>query len=300
MSMFRFRDRASVLDDRSRHFLTTVAWLGGYVTPDQAQLLGIRNSVPRVHVQLKELEDWGFIKRVGVYPSIYQVTKSVTRLMGTDLSARREHANETIRTRLLTVNFYLEAIRWPVEFVFDHQQKISRLTKLGCETALFPQRGQRSRRPYLWEDILLQRPSGELVLTMVDHLDRMSSYQLNSFLKKFAPNLGLDKLRLMAAVGSERRERLFRQQLNHPRLQRLLDEQGVTMPLREMLTIYRVRRAVPVVRPLITNSQQLRELRALKLAIRGRSDPRQPGHVIQNNPIHANNGASADEGDMSW
>src|SRR5919197_2165897 len=76
MSLFRFGDRASVLDDRSRHFLTTVAWLGGYVTLEQAQLLGIRNSVPRVHVQLKDLESWGFIKRVGVYPSIYQSRKS--------------------------------------------------------------------------------------------------------------------------------------------------------------------------------------------------------------------------------
>jgi hypothetical protein len=135
---------------------------------------------------------------------------------------------------------------------------------------------------------------------MVDHSDRISSFQLHSFLKKFAPNLGLDELRLMVAVGSERRERLFRQQLDQTRLKRLLDEQGITMPLREMLTIYRVQRAVPVVRPLITNSQQLRELRALKLASRGRSDQQQPRHVIQNNPTHTNNGISADEGDMSW
>jgi hypothetical protein len=297
MSLFRFRDRASVLDDRSRRFLITVAWLGGYVTPEQAQILGVRNSVPRVHVQLKDLEDWGFIKRVGVYPSIYQVTKSVTRLMGTDLSSRRDHVIETIHTRLLTVNFYLEAIRWPVEFVFDHRQKISKLMKLGWEPGLFPQRGH---RPYLWEDILLQRPSGELLLTMVDRFGRMASYQLHSFLKRFAPNLGLDELRLMVAVGSERRERLFRQQLDHPRQQRLLDEQGITMPLREMLTIYRVQRAVPVVRPLITNSQRLRELRALNLANRSRSDPQQPRHVIQNSPTHTNNGISAEQGDMSW
>lgn len=297
MNIFRFHDRVEVLDERSRSFLTTVAWLGGYVTPEQAQLLGIRNSVPRVHVQLKDLEDWGFIKRVGVYPSIYQVTKSVTRLMGADLSARREHVNETIRTRLLTVNFYLEAIRWPVEFVFDHQQKISKLMKLGCESALFPQRGH---RPYLWEDILLQRPSGDFVLTMVDHFDRTSSYQLHSFLKRFAPNLGLDQLRLMVAVGSEQRERLFSRLLNHTRLQRLLEEQGITMPLRQMLTIYRVQRAVPVVRPLITNSQRLRELRALKLASRGRSDPQQPRHVNQNNPTHTKTGVSAEQGDMSW
>ena len=31
-------------------------------------------------------------------------------------------------------------------------------------SALFPERGG---KPYLWQDILLQRPSGELVLTMV-------------------------------------------------------------------------------------------------------------------------------------
>jgi hypothetical protein len=156
VNIFRFRDRVGVLDDRSRCFLTTVAWLGGYITPEQAQLMGIRNSAPRVHDQLKDLESWGFIKRVAAYPAIYQVTKSVTRLMGADLAARRQHANETIRTRLLTVNFYLEAIRWPVEFVFDHQQKISKLWKLGCQPALLP---ERAGKPYLWQDILLQRPS---------------------------------------------------------------------------------------------------------------------------------------------
>ena len=297
MNLFRFRDRVGVLDDRSRHFLTTVAWLGGYVTPEQAQLLGIRNSVPRVHDQLKDLESWEFIKRVGAYPAIYQVTKSVTRLMGVDLAARREHANETIRTRLLTVNFYLEAIHWPVEFIFDHKQKIARLSQLGCEPALFP--GRRGR-PHLWQDLVLQRPSGEVVLAMVDHLGRHSYHQLYRLLKRFAPNFGPEELKFMVVVGSEHRERLFRPQFNHTRLKRLLEEQGVYTPLQDMVTIYCVRRAVPVVRPLITNSQQLRELRALRLVSRGRSDPQQPRHVIQNNPIHANNGVSAEEGDMSW
>jgi hypothetical protein len=296
VNIFRFRDRVEVLDERSRRFLTTVAWLGGYFTPDQGQELGVRNSVPRVHVQLKDLESWGFIKRVGAYPAIYQVTKSVTRLMGADLAARREHSNETIRTRLLTVNFYLEALRWPVEFVFDHRQKLSRLCSIGCEPVLFP---QRRGRPYLWQDILLQRPSGDLVLAMVDHFDRTCSFQLYSFLKRFSPNLGLDELRLMVAVGSEQRERLFSRQLGHSRLQRLLDEQGITMPLREMLTIYRVRRAVPVVRPLITNKQKLRELRALRLASRAISDPQQQArHVIHNNATHTNPGVLAEEGDL--
>jgi hypothetical protein len=298
VNIFRFRDRVGIPDERSRCFLKTVAWLGGYVTPEQAHELGIRNSVTRVHVQLKDLGSWGFIKRVAAYPAIYQVTKSVTRLLGADLSARRQHTLETVQTRLLTMNFYLEAIRWPVEFVFDHQKKISKLWKLGCEPALFPERGG---KPYLWQDTLLERPSGELVLTMVDHLSRTSSFQLHSFLKRFAPSLGSNELRMMVVVGSEQRERLFSRLLNHSRLQRLLEQQGIDLPLRNMVTIYRVRRAVPVVRPVITNKQQLRELRARKLASRGLSDPQQQTrHVIHNNGGHTNTDTSGERGGTSW
>ena len=296
--MFRFRDRVGVLDERSRCFLKTVAWLGGYVTPEQAQELGIRNSVTRVHVQLKDLESWGFIKPVSAYPAIYQVTKSVTRLLGADLSARREHTIETIRTRLLTVNFYLEAIRWPVEFVFDHKQKISKLCQLVGEPFLLPHCGS---RPYLWQDIVLQRPSGEVVLTMVDHFGRHSYRQLYRHLKRFAPTLGPHDLRLMIVVSSERREQLFRRQLHHARLQRLLEDQGVYLPLRDMVTIYRVRRAVPVVRPVITNRQQLRELRARKLANQGLSDTeQQTRNVIHNDRTHTNTAISNEEGGTSW
>src|SRR5437879_2782930 len=282
--MFRFRDRVGVLDERSQHFLKTLAWLGGYVTPEQAQELGIRNSLTRVHVLLKDLESWGFIKAVSAYPAIYQVTKSVTRLLGADLSARREHTMETIRTRLLTVNFYLEAIRWPAEFVFDHKQKLTKLCQLVGEPALLPYRGS---KPYLWQDLVLQRPSGEVVLTMVDHFGRHSYRQLYRHLKRFAPSLGPDGLRLMIVVSSEHREQLFCRKLHHARLQRLLQEQGVDLPLRDMVTIYRVRRAVPVVRPLITNRQQLRELRARRLADRGRGGlaaPDQTCHPQQRNP----------------
>src|SRR5579863_7656321 len=296
--MFCFRDRVGVLDERSQRFLKTVAWLGGYVTPEQARELGIRDSTTRVHAQLKDLESWRFIKPVSAYPAIYQVTKSVTRLMGADLSARRQHALETIRTRLLTVNFYLEAIRWPAEFVFDHKQKISRLCQLCSEPALLPYRGS---KPYLWQDLVLQRPSGEVVLTMVDHFGRHSYRQLYRHLKRFAPSLGPDDLRLMIVVSSERREQLFRRQLNHTRLQRLLENQGVYLPLRAMVTIYRVRRSVPVVRPLITNSQQLRELRALRLARQGLSESRQQArHAIQNNITHTNTNGSGKRGGMQW
>jgi hypothetical protein len=294
VKIFRFRDRVEVLDERSQHFLKTVAWLGGYVTPEQAQELGIRNSVTRVHVQLKDLESWGFIKTISAYPAIYQVTKSVTRLLGADLSARREHTLETIRTRLLTVNFYLEAIRWPVEFLLDHKQKISKLFEVVAEPALLPYRGS---KPYLWQDLVLQRPSGEVIFTMVDHLGRHCHRQLYRHLKRFAPVLGPNDLRLMIVVSSERREQLFRRQLHYTRLQRLLEDQGVYLPLRDMVTIYRVRRAVPVVRPVITNRQQLRELRALRLASRGLSAPqRQTGHVIHNNNTHTNTNISGEEG----
>jgi hypothetical protein len=295
--MFRFQDRVGVLDERSRHFLKTVAWLGGYVTPEQAQELGIRDSTTRVHVQLKDLESWRFIKPIATYPAVYQVTKSVTRLLGADLSGRRQHTLETIQARLLAVNFYLEAIRWPAEFVFDHQQKVSKLCQLVGEPFLLPHRGS---RPYLWQDIVLQRPSGEVVLTMIDHFGRHPYRQLYRHLKRFAPTLGPHDLRLMIVVSSERREQLFRRQLHHTRLQRLLEDQGVYLPLREMVTIYRVRRAVPVVRPVITNRQQLRELRARKLANQGLSDTQQQTrHVIHNNGTHTNTAISNEEGGTS-
>ena len=294
MNIFRFRDRVGVLDERSQHFLKTVAWLGGYVTPEQAQELGIRNSVTRVHVQLKDLESWGFIKPVSAYPTIYQVTKSVTRLLGADLAARREHALETIRTRLLTVNFYLGAIRWPAKFMLDHQQKISKLYEVVAEPALLPYRGSKL---YLWQDLVLQRPSGEVILTTVDHFDRHPYRQLYRHLKRFAPILGPNNLRLMIVVSSERREQLFRRQLNYTRLQRLLEYQGLDLPVRDLVTIYRVRRPVPVVRPLVTNRQQLRELRARRLANQGLSDRQQQTRdVIHNNGTHTNAAISNDEG----
>jgi histone acetyltransferase (RNA polymerase elongator complex component) len=120
-------------------------------------------------------------------------------------------------------------------------------------------------------------------------------------LKRFAPALGPDRLRLMIVVSSERREQLFRRQLNRTRLQRLLESQGVYLPLRDMVTIYRVRRAVPVVRAVIKNKQQLRELRARKLANQGLSDTRQQTrHVIHNKGTHTNTAISNEEGGTSW
>lgn len=244
MNMFRFRDRVGILDERSERFLMTVAWLGGYVTPEQAHELGIRNSVPRVHVQLKDLESWGFVKRIATYPAVYQVTKSVTRLMGADLSARRQHTLETIQTRLLTVNFYLEAVRWPVEFVFGHQRKVAKFRDFGCEIGLLPQRGG---KPYLWQDLMLQRPSGDLVIAKVDHLGGSPYLQLYRLLQRFAPSIRLiqDELKLLVVVTSERRLRRFRSLLNRPRLERLVAD--LPNGLAGAVKFYRVRRPVPVV-----------------------------------------------------
>lgn len=260
MNKFRFRDRVGILDERSRHFLLTVTWLGGYVTAEQAQELGIRNSVPRIHVQLKDLESCGFIKRISSYPAVYQVTKSVARLMGADFSARRRHAIETIRTRILTVNFYLEAARWPVEFVFNHERKLSKFGELGCKSGLLPQRGG---NPYLWQDFVLQRQSGGLGVAMVDHFGRSAYRQLHRLLSRFASCLGFvqDELRFLVAVGSDARLRVFTQLLNHPKLQRMVSDspQGLASAVK----LYRVRRAVPVIRSLEPISRDLRELRAL-------------------------------------
>jgi hypothetical protein len=257
VAKFRFEDRVVDLDPRAERFLKTAAWLGGYFTAEQAQLLGMRNSVPRVHAQLKDLEAWGFLNRVSTYPAVYQISKSVTRLLGRDLSARRRHAVETIRTRLLTANFYLEAVRWPVEFVFDHQEKTTELRQLGCDLAMLP---QRAGKPYLWEDLMLRGPSGELTVAVVDHYGRNAYRRLHRVLKRFGRCLASapEDLKILVVVASERRHRLFARLLHQSSLQRLLPE--ASHDSRPAVTIYRVRRAVPVVRSLIPNHRSLRDL----------------------------------------
>ena len=99
----------------------------------------------------------------------------------------------------------------------------------------------------------------------------------------------------MLELQLEHREQLFRRKLYHARLQRLLEQQGLDLPLRDVVTIYRVRRAVPVVRPIITNRQELRELRARKLANRGLGDAqKQTRNVIYNNDTHTNTNISGE------
>ena len=282
MSIMRFRDRVRMLDERSMHFLTTVAWLGGYVTAEQAQELGIRNSLARVHVHLNDLESWGFIKRIATYPAVFQVTKSVTRLVGADLSARRQHTLGTIQTRLLIVNFYLEALRWPAEFVFDHERKISTFRSFACDSDLLPQRGGKA---YLWQDLLLQRPSGDLVVAVVDHFGD-PYLQFYRLLQRFAASLRLiqDEMKLLVAVGSDRQLQRFSRLLKRPKLQRLVAD--VPNGLAGAVKLYRVRRPVPVVR-LLAPSREEQRFRASHLGEEEWNDARsEPAQAIGSDSSH--------------
>ena len=131
---------------------------------------------------------------------------------------------------------------------------------LARHTGLLPQRGG---KPYLWQDFVLERRSGGLAVAMVDHFDWSAHRQLYRFLKRFARSLGVlqDKLRLLVVVGTDARFRLFTQLLNHPKFQRIVP--GSSVGLASVVKLYRVRRAVPVIRLLEPISRELRELRAL-------------------------------------
>src|SRR5437763_6825647 len=93
----RFSERLASLDERSGEFLRTLAYLGGYCSAEQARRFDIANSPTRVLARLKALERAGFLRRVVLYPLVYQVTKSVTRMVGADLMARRAHPVGTVR-----------------------------------------------------------------------------------------------------------------------------------------------------------------------------------------------------------
>lgn len=68
------------------------------------------------------------------------------------------------------MNFYLEPIFWPVEFSCSNTtEKISKLGQLSGEPASLPHCGSKL---YLWQDIVLQRPSGELAIARVEHFGR--------------------------------------------------------------------------------------------------------------------------------
>lgn len=242
--IWRFRSRLALLDERTDDFLKTLVLLGGYCTAEQAQKLGVAQSPTRVLAHLKGLERIGFLRKVAAYPVAYQVTKSTTRLLVMDRRARRRHAIETVRTRLLGVNFYLEALRWPAEFVFDHDQKVAAFRDYDCPLNDLP---QRSGRPYLREEFVLRLEDKRLCAAIVDHSHRSAFLQLWGLAKRFCPCLERlrDRLELLIAVGSEGRYRLYCQLVCHPSLQKLSRGRYEVS-----VTPYRVRRGVPLVRSL--------------------------------------------------
>ncbi len=226
--MLRFRNRIALLDVRSDEFLNTLVQLGGYCTVGQAKRLGIANSDTRVLAQLRAFEENRFLRKVAAYPVVYQVTKSATRLGAVDRRARSPHSTKTILNRLLAVDFYLEARGWPAEFVFDHEQKITLLTKRGCPTNAIPHRGG---TPYLWEDFLLLVGDGPIAIALVDDQQRSAFSQAQTLVQRFSPTVPFLPLysSLLVITGSTARQRRYEQVLSHPHLAR--SETGTLIPI---------------------------------------------------------------------
>jgi hypothetical protein len=179
-----FRNRSNCVDDVSAQFLKLLVALGGYCTASQAQELIA--SATQVRARLKGLERLGFLRRITKYPVVYQVTKSATRLLGPDSSSRRQHKLPTVQARLLGVHFYLEARKWPAEFVFDHQEKIAIFTDAGCPSSTLP---QRSGKPYLREHLLFWMPDWRTGIAMIDIPAPGVLTRLKVFLREFLPLL---------------------------------------------------------------------------------------------------------------
>ena len=211
----RFSKRLLLLDERSNDFLKTLVHLGGYCSIEEAQKLGLANSARRVVARLEALKQSGFLKQIAHYPVIYQVTGSATRLVGSDLMARRQRTPLTIRCKLLGVNFCLEAKAWPADFVLDYAKKIALLNDAGCPTEALPHfRG----RPYLWQEfILLPRDCGVCVAA-VDRGHDTVMYQTSTLARRYGKVLEClpSQFRLIVAVASNHRAELYRKWAAQP------------------------------------------------------------------------------------
>jgi len=160
--------------------------------------------------------------------------------MGCDIMARRAHPLKTIGCRLLAVNFYIEAIHWPAEFTFDHEEKIGALAKAGCPEEVLPHRGG---RPYLWETVLI-KADGKLCIAMIDRAQGSPLLQAWGFAKRYFQCLkrASNAVRLLVVVNSEARERRYRQVATHPKLQKFVWGGSATC-----LAPYRVQLPVPFI-----------------------------------------------------
>lgn len=244
----RFSERVAFVDNGIDQFLTRLAQLGGYCTVDQAQAMGLARSPSQTLSQLNGLERAGFLRRVGEYPVVYQITKSVTRLVGTDMSARRSHAIQTVRCRLAAVSFYLDAMKWPADFVFGHDEKIAALGKIGCSRQVLPHRGG---HPYLWEEFLVYVRDGSLCVVMIDRPHWTAFLQLLGFVRRFATcgSRAGERLSLTVACASESRQRRYETAARHRKVIEQCKERS------EPVTLYQVSTPVPHIRTLTHESE---------------------------------------------
>jgi hypothetical protein len=242
--VIKFSERVSFVDERTDKFLTVLAQLGGYCTAEQAQAMGLAASPSETLRRVNGLEQAGFLRRVADYPVVYQVTKSVTRLVGTDMSARRPHVAPSIRWRLAVVSFYVEAKGWPAEFIFHHEDKLAAFDKLDCPRKLLPHRGG---QPYLWEDLILDLHDGALCVAIVDRRHWNALRQLRAFVSRFEACRShlSDRLSLTVAVGSDARRRLYERAAKHRKV--ISHAKGAPEPA----TIYQVSTPIPHIRTLI-------------------------------------------------
>lgn len=187
---------------------------------EQAKQFGIAGSETRALARLRALERAGFLRRVAVYPVVYQITGSTTRMLGADRRARRTHTTETVLHRLLAVNFYLEARGGRAKFVFDHDAKVAAFLDEGCPRNALPHRGG---EPYLWEELVLWLGDGRIGIALVDRQHRSPFWQLWGFAKRFCrltPLLG-ERLELLIVTGTNVRHRHYARFARHPALQKL-------------------------------------------------------------------------------
>src|SRR5438105_1660151 len=205
--------------------------------------MGLAASQAYVQARMNGLERAGFLRRVVQYPVVYQVTKSVVRLVGTDMSARRRHAIETVRWRLAAVSFYLDARSWPADFIFEHEKKISALAKIGCSRKLLPHRGG---QPYLYEDFVARLGDTGLCIAIVDRPHWNAHLQLLAFVKRFAACRAAagEGLSLAVAISSEARQRLYEKAARHHTVVEY--SKGASEPA----TVYEVSTPIPHIRTL--------------------------------------------------
>jgi hypothetical protein len=239
--VIKFSERVSFVDERADKFLTILAQLGGYCTAEQAQAMELAKSASQTLSRLNSLEQTGFLRRVAEYPVVYQITKSVVRLVGTDISARRRHAIQSVRWRLAAVSFYVEAKTWPADFIFQHREKIAAFNNLDCPQQLLPHRGG---QPYLWEDFVLDLHDGAVCVALVDRPHWNALRQMRAFVRRFAAcrsHLG-DRLSLTVAVGSDARRRLYERAARHRKV--LAHAKGASEPA----TVYQLSTPIPHLR----------------------------------------------------